>query len=159
MTNNANALAYVEKCKTLKELRNIITNAQAQILAGKDIATAQNVYNAALGRYWEMSAAEHDAGPEVDRALWTALHAYEYLRGQEKGRSARATYLRRKISQTDIVTAVSDSVLRAEKTLGLQALRDMGRLDASFEAVVVKYAESFAPEVVAAAKQTLADLR
>lgn len=158
MTNNANALAFVEKCKTPRELRNIIDNAQAQLAAGKDVATAQKVHDAALGRYWEMSAAKHGAGAAVDQALWTALHAYEYLKGHEKGKTSRATYLRRKISQTDIVTAVSGSVLKGGKTSGLQALRDMDRLDASFEAVVVKYAGSFAPEVVAAAKRTLAEL-
>jgi hypothetical protein len=159
LTNNANALANVEKCKTLSQLNNVIKNAKADLAAGKDVATAQKVYDAAVGRYWEMSAAKHEAGAAVDRALWTALHAYEYLKGQEKGKTSRATYLRRKISQTDIVTAVSGSVLKGGKTSGLQALRDMGRLDASFEAVVVKYADSFAPEVVAAAKRTLADLR
>ncbi len=158
MTNNTNALAFVEKCKTLRELKNIIDNAQAQLAAGKDVATAQKVHDAALGRYWEMSAAKHGAGAAIDQALWTALHAYEYLKGQEKGKTSRATYLRRKISQTDIVTAVSGSVLKGGKTSGLQALRDMGRLDASFEAVVVKYADSFAPEVVAAANRTLAEL-
>lgn len=156
MTNNTNALANVEKCKTLKELKNIIKNATADIAAGKDVAIAQKVHDAAVGQYWEMSAAKHEAGTAVDRALWTALHAYEYLKGREKGKTTRATYLRRKISQTDIVTAVSGSVLKGGKTSGLQALQDMGRLDASFEAVVVKYAESFAPEVVEAAKQTLA---
>lgn len=158
MTNNANALANVEKCKTLSQLKTLIKNAKADLAAGKDVATAQKVYEAAVGRYWEMSAAKHEAGAAVDRALWTALHAYEHLKGQEKGKTSRATYLRRKISQTDIVTAVSGSVLKGGKTTGLQALREMGRLDASFEAVVVKYADSFAPEVVAAAKRTLAEL-
>ena len=158
MTNNANALANVEKCKTLSQLNNVIKNAKADLAAGKDVATAQKVHDAALGRYWEMSAAKHGGGAAIDQALWTALHAYEYLKGQEKGKTSRATYLRRKISQTDIVTAVSGSVLKGGKTSGLQALRDMDRLDASFEAVVVKYADSFAPEVVAAAKRTLAEL-
>ena len=158
MTNNVNALANVQKCKTPRELRNIIKNAKADLAAGKDVATAQKVHDAAVGQYWEMSAAKHAAGAAVDRALWTALHAYEYLKGQEKGKTSTATYVRRKISQTDIVTAVSGSVLKGGKTTGLQALREMGRLDASFEAVVVKYAASFAPEVVAAAKRTLAEV-
>jgi hypothetical protein len=159
LTNNANALANVEKCNTLSQLNNVIKNAKVDLAAGKDVATAQKVHDAALGRYWEMSAAKHGAGAAIDQALWTALHAYEYLKGQERGKTSRATYLRRKISQTEIVTAVSGSVLKGGKTSGLQALRDMGRLDASFEAVVVKYADSFAPEVVAAAKRTLSDLR
>lgn len=158
MTKNTNATANVAKCKTLKDLKNLIDNAQTQMAVGKDVETAQKVYDAAVGRYWEMSAAKHEAGAAVDRALWTALHAYEYLKGQEKGKTSRATYLRRKISQTDIVTAVSGSVLKGDKTSGLQALRNMDRLDASFEAVVVKYADSFAPEVVAAANRTLAEL-
>ena len=158
MTSNVNALAFVEKCKTARELKNIIDNAQAQMAAGKDVATAQKVYGAAVGRYWEMSAAKHESGAAVDRALWTALHAYEYLKGQEKGKTSTATYLRRKISQTDIVTAVSGSVLKGGKTKGLQTLREMGRLDASFEAVVVKYATAFDPSVVAAARRTLAEV-
>ncbi len=51
-----------------------------------------------------------------------------------------------------------DSVLKGGKTTGLQALNDMGRLDVSFEAVVLKYADSFTAEVVTAAKRTLAEL-
>ena len=155
MTNNVNALANVQKCKTLTGLKNIISNAKADLEAGKDVANAQMVHDAAVGRYWEISASKHDCGADVDRALWTALSAYEYLKSVEAGRQIRATYLRRKISKTDIVTTASSSVLKGGKTSGLQTLRDMGRLDASFEAVVIKYASSFDDAVVHAARATL----
>lgn len=158
MTNTANALANVEKCTTPRQLKILIDNAKARIAAGNDVATAQEVHDAAVGRYWEMSAAKHNAGTEVDRALWTALHAYEFLNAQTKPKGSRASYLRRKIKDTDIVTAVSGSVLKGKRTAGLQALRAMGRMDASFEAVVVKYPDAFAPDVVAAAERTLGEL-
>ena len=157
MTNNANALANVSKPRTLKDLKNIIKNAKADLTAGKDTENAQKVHDAAVGRYWKVSAAKHDTDVALERALWTALHAYEYLKSQGKARSVQATYLRRKINNTDIVTAVSGAVLKGGKTAGLQALRDMDRLDCSFEAVVVKYADSFDGDVVAAAKRTLAE--
>ena len=78
LTNNINALVNVEKCKTFSQLNNVIKNAKTDLAAGKDVATAQKVHDAAVGRYWEMSAAKHESGAAVDRALWTALHAYEY---------------------------------------------------------------------------------
>ncbi|KEO85421.1 hypothetical protein EH30_12915 [Erythrobacter sp. JL475] len=158
MINNANALANVEKAKSLKELKNIISNAKADLASGEDADTAKKVHDAAVVRYWEMSASKHEAGAEVDRALWTALHAYEYLKSEERGKRSRANYLRRKIDQTDIVTAASGSVLKGGSTSGLQTLRDMGRLDISFEAIVLQYETAFAPEVVAAARKTLAEL-
>lgn len=157
LINNSNALAHVLKLESLKALQTVIDNAKASIAAGKDVVTSQRVHDTAVGRYWELSAAKHDAGADVDRALWEALYAYEYLKSQDKGRSSRATYLRRKIAQTDIVTAVSASVLKGGRTTGLQALHDMDRLDVSFEAVVIKHASAFAPAVVEAAKKTLAD--
>ncbi|WRH76281.1 MAG: hypothetical protein RSE16_02095 [Sphingobium sp.] len=157
MHNNSNALANVEKSTSLKDLRTTIANAKANIAAGKDVGISQTVHDAAVSRYWQLSAAKHDAGADVDRALWEALYAYEYLKSVENERPTRATYLRRKIKDTDILVAVSSSVLKGGKTAGLQALRDMGRLDASFEAVVVKYAEVFDSAVVAAARKTLAE--
>ena len=157
MINNSNALANAEKSQSLKDLRTVIANAKANIAAGKDVATSQKVHDTAVGRYWELSAAKHEAGADVDRALWEALYAYEYLKSEENKRPTRASYLRRKIADTDIVTAVSGSVLKGGKTTGLQALHDMDRLDVSFEAVVIKHASAFAPAVVEAAKKTLAD--
>lgn len=157
MLNNSNALANVEKSTSLKDLRTTITNAKANIAAGKDVGISQKVHDAAVSRFWQVSAAKHQAGAKVDQALWEALYAYEYLKSVENERPTRATYLRRKIKETDILAAVSSSVLKGGKTAGLQALRDMGRLDASFEAVVVKYSDAFDPAVVAAATKTLAE--
>lgn len=155
MIDNSKALANVAKATTLKDLRTIIANAKTNIAAGKDVDLSRDVLDAAASRLWELSAAKHDAGAAVDRALWEALYAYEYLKSVETGKSHRATYLRRKIAQTDIVTAISGSVLKGGKTAGLQALREMGRLDASFESVVLKHASAFDPAVVDAARSTL----
>ncbi len=157
MVNNANALANVEKYNSLEELKSAIANAKSNISAGKDVEISQKVLDAAVSRYWQLSAAKHDAGAAVDRALWEALYAYEYLKSVENNRPTRANHLRQKIQKTDIVTAVSGSVLKGGKTAGLQALRDMGRLDASFEAVVIKFASAFDPAVVEAAKKTLTE--
>ena len=156
MIDSSNALANVDKCKTLKELRNVIDNAKGSIVVGREVELSQQVHDKAVARYWEMSASRNEAENAVERALWTALAAYEYLKSEDRGRSVRATYLRRQIKKSDIVTAVSSSVLKGSKTSGLQSLQRMNRLDASFEAVVVNYASAFDPAVVQAAKRTLA---
>jgi hypothetical protein len=157
LVDNSSALANVTRTTSLKDLRTIIANAKASIAARRDVETSRQVLDAAASRLWELSAAKHDGGAAVDRALWEALYAYEYLMSDEAGRSYRATYLRRKIVQTDIVTAVSGSVLKGGKTTGLQALRDMGRLDASFEAVVLKFRSTFPADVIEAAQKTLSE--
>ncbi len=157
MINNSNALVNVEKSTSLKDLRTTIANAKSNITAGKDVEISQKVHDAAVSRYWQLSASKQQAGTEVYRALWEAFYAYEYLKSVENNRATRATYLRQKIQKTDIVMAVSNSVLKGGKTAGLQALREMGRLDASFEAVVVKFASAFDPAVVEAARKTLAE--
>jgi hypothetical protein len=156
LVNSSNALANVDKCKTLRELRNVIDNAKGSIVVGKEVELSQQVHDKAVSRYWEMSGSRTDTDNAVERALWTALAAYEYLKSDDMGRSVRATYLRRQIKGSDIITAVSSSVLKGSKTLGLQSLRRMNRLDASFEAVVVNYASAFDPAVVQAARRTLA---
>jgi hypothetical protein len=156
LIDSSNALAIVDKCKTLRELRNMIDNAKGSIVVGKEVELSQQVHDKAVARYWEMSASRNEAENAVERALWTALAAYEYLKSEDRGRSVRATYLRRQIKKSDIVTAVSSSVLKGSKTSGLQSLQRMNRLDASFEAVVVNYASAFDPAVVQAAKRTLA---
>ena len=152
----SNALANVDKCKTLKELRNVIDNAKGSIAVGKEVGLSQKVHDKAVDRYWEMSGSRNKTENPVERALWTALAAYEDLKSGDSGRPIRATYLRRQISKSDIVTAVSSSVLKGNKTSGLQSLQRMNRLDASFEAVVVKYPLAFDPAVVQAAQRTLA---
>ncbi len=157
MTDNSNALANAKKAASLQDLKTIISNAKANIADGRAVALSKEVLCAAVSRYWEISAAKHDAGAAVDRALWEALYAYEYLMSAEAGRSYRATYLRRKIAQTDIVTAVSSSVLKGSKAAGLQSLRDMDRLDASFEAVVLKFRSAFPANVVESAQKTLSE--
>jgi hypothetical protein len=157
LADNSNALANAKKAVSLTDLKTIISNAKANIAAGRDVSLSKEVCDAAVSRYWELSAAKHDAGAQVDRALWEALYAYEYLMSAEAGRSYRATYLRRKIAQTDIVTAASGSVLKGGKAAGLQALRDMDRLDASFEAVVLKFRSAFKAAVVEAAEKTLSE--
>lgn len=156
LVNSSNALAILDKCKTLRELRNMIDNAKGSIAAGKEVELSQKVHDKAVARYWEMSGSRNGTDNAVEQALWTALAAYEYLKSEDRGRSVYASYLRRQIKKSDIVTAVSSSVLKGSKTSGLQSLQRMNRLDASFEAVVVNYASAFDPAVVQAAKRTLA---
>lgn len=155
MVDLKNAQANLDKCNTLTSLRTFIRNAKRLIESGRNTATVQKILDAAEDKYWRLSASAHGAGMEVDKALWTALTDYEALRSELSGRRFQSSYLRRKISRTDIVTSVSDAVLKGSKTVGLKSLTALDRIDGSFEEVVLKFSDSFDQKVVDAAKSTL----
>jgi hypothetical protein len=159
MVDFKNAQGNLDKCNTLISIDTFIRNANRLIKNGKDTPAVRANLAAAEEKYWTLSASAHNAGVEVDKALWTALKDYEALRSELNGRRFRSSYLRRKIASTDIVTSVSDAVLKGSKTIGLKSLTELDRIDGSFEEVVIKFAKSFDLKVVEAAKATLRHIK
>ena len=70
MIDSSNALANVDKCKTLKELRNVIDNAKGSIVVGREVELSQQVHDKAVALYWEMSGSRNKTENPVERRYW-----------------------------------------------------------------------------------------
>lgn len=66
-----------------------------------------------------------------------------------------ASRTREMIKKREVVEALSDLVTNAKLQLGFKTLRDAGRLDDTFEAIIVKFPELFQDRVVEAAQWRL----
>lgn len=82
---------------------------------------------------------------EVDRTI-------DIYQGISGGIASRT---REMIENREIVEALSDLVTSAELQLGFKTLRDAGRLDDTFEAIIKKFPDLFPDQVVEAAKWRL----
>ena len=66
-----------------------------------------------------------------------------------------ASRTREMIKKREVVEALSDLVTSAKLHLGFKTLRDAGRLDDTFEAIIVKFSELFPDQVLEAAQWRL----
>ena len=66
-----------------------------------------------------------------------------------------ASRTRQMIKEREVVKALSDLVTSAELQLGFKTLRDAGRLDDTFESIIVEFHELFSEQVVKAAQWRL----
>jgi len=148
-------LASIKMCDNPILLRRSIRNAKNAISNdGADLRTANKILSAARDRLWQVRANFENPKDAIERALWVALCAYEYVRSEIKNKNVRATRIRTLIKKTDIRKAVYVVVLKGN-TDGFNLLSEWDRLDASFESVILKYPSKFPEGVVAAAKRNL----
>lgn len=82
---------------------------------------------------------------EVDRTIGI----YQDINGEIASRT------RKMIEERGVEKALSDLATSAELQLGFKTLRDAGRLDDTFEAIIIKFPELFQDRVVEAAQWRL----
>ena len=82
---------------------------------------------------------------EVDRTIGI----YQDINGEIASRT------RKMIEERGVEKALSDLVTSAKLHLGFKTLRDAGRLDDTFEAIIVKFSELFPDQVLEAAQWRL----
>jgi hypothetical protein len=105
----------------------------------------------------ELRAAAHGAQTLVEKEIVRAVYAYEEAASTKKGRRTPATRTWQMIRRYGIIGASDRVVRRTKETTGYSTLADVGMLDFAFEAVVLRYPDSFSPEAVAQSRQRLAD--
>ena len=86
---------------------------------------------------------------EVDRTI----AIYQDINGRFASRT------RKMIEEREVVKALSDLVTSAELQLGFKTLRDAGRLDVTFESIVVKFPDLFSEQVREVAKWRLKEAK
>ncbi len=105
----------------------------------------------------ELRAAAHGAQTVVEKELLRAVYAYEEAASAKKGRRTPATRTWQMIKRYGIIGAAERAVNRTKETSGYTALVEVGMLDFAFEAVVIRYPDSFSADAVARSRERLAE--
>ena len=143
--NRARILDVIEKCDDPAALRRFMKNAEQR--GGDD------VYNAAFQRLITVQPSAETG--TIAHDVWRAIYAFEELRREESGKTVRLSRTRQKIDRVGEVKTVTDLTLQKIPSDGFTMLQDRGRLELSFEALVLARAEHFPSNVVEAARARL----
>ena len=138
--------ALVSRLKTPEDCEQFAKNVEAK---SPDLAKQ------ARRRAVELRAERYGAKTEVERAALECIYAFEEARSQETGRRARANRTWQSIEKNGILPTVDKVVSRRKATDGYDALLEAGLEDFTFEAVVIRYPDSFTSEAVAQSKARL----
>jgi hypothetical protein len=106
-------------------------------------------------RIAELAGAAHKDA--IERAFWTSLTAAEEFRTAENGRSTRLLKVRTKHKRVGAQKLLSDMMMEDGLSEGFEQLVEHGRGDLTGEAIVLKYEDEFAVDVVNAARKKLLD--
>ena len=106
----------------------------------------------------ESRARKHSPRNDAERDAYAAVYAYEEVKSTTR-RRFRANRTWQAIERHGIIQAVERLVTRATETEGYRALVSAGLEEMAFEAVILRHADVFSTEAVAAASKRMARLR
>ena len=138
----------VTRLKTPEDCEQYAKNVEA-----KHPALAQQARRRAV----DLRSQKYGAASEVEREALRCIYAFEEARSQQTGKRARASRTWQSVQRNGILPTVDRVVARRAATEGYSALIEAGMEDFTFEAVVLKYSESFSTEAVAQAQARLSD--
>lgn len=103
----------------------------------------------------ELRAISYKSTSKVELELLKALYAYEEVLSEKNKRKTSASRTWQMIKRHGLIRAAERAVDRKIEPAGYILLAEMGMHDLTFEAVIVRYPESFSEDVVARAKERL----
>lgn len=106
----------------------------------------------------ELRAESHNYNREVEIELLKAIYAYEELLTQRNGRRTRANRTWQMVTRYGIINDAERAVNRPADAMGFRILVEMGLVDLSFEAVILRYPEAFDAGIVELCRRRLAEL-
>lgn len=145
MKDHAKILALIESCDDSEKLRLWITNARKK---GED-----GVAEAAFRRLIAVLPKEKPGTIEHD--FWQTIFAFEHALSEERGKTTRLARTRQKVARVGEVQTLKDWALSSTKTDGFAMLLERNMPELTGEAIVLRHANSFDTEVVAAASRRL----
>ena len=104
----------------------------------------------------ELRAAAYGAKTEAEQDAIQAVHAAEAALTHRNGKKTRASRTWQSINRHGILGTVERVVTRRKETEGYVVLAELGMLDFSFEAVVLRHPTDFSAEAVQSAQDRLA---
>ena len=137
----------VSRLKTVADCESFAANARER--------GAPELADQARKRAVQVRADAHGACSDVERECLLAVYAYEEVLSAQKGRRQPATRTWQMIKRHGIIPAVERVVTKREVSSGFAALADMGLMEFAFEAVILRYPESFSVEARAMSRQRL----
>ena len=130
-----------------EKIRNLMANALR--LGYDDLVLGCQIRIAELG------------GQQFDDALekefWTAVNIAEEFKTAENGKTTRLTRTRQKYNRDGAKKCVEDLAIKPAITEGFRILAKNGRVDLTFEAVLLRHAGQFDESAITIAKTKLRD--
>jgi hypothetical protein len=141
----------VKRLDTPKKCEIFARNARKR--AREDLALEANQ------RAVQLRAEAFGASSQVEKEALQAVYAYEEVLTKKNGRRTRASRTWPMIERHGIIEAVERAVNRPTETQGYKALAEMGLQDYAFEAVILRYPDSFSESAIEIAQERLARWR
>lgn len=129
----------IARLSTPEECRQFIINVEKADPALADQARRRSI---------ELQAQHAGGTTEVEREAYEAVYAYEAVLSKQKGKRVCASRTWQMIKRHGIIGAVERAVNRPDDPSGYTALVAIGMEDLSFEAIVLRYPESFSSEAI-----------
>lgn len=144
MSEHQKLLDYIATTTNQDHLKNLIQNARKR--GNNEVADAAFRRLIALRAVSEPGTIQH--------AFWSMVAAFELVLTEERGRTTRLGYTRRKVAKDGEIATLSGWAL-GKPTPGFRMLAERRMLDLSGEAIVLRFADKFSAAAVAAAKERL----
>lgn len=113
----------------------------------------------ALRKKIEIQAVKHGAKSDAEREAYHTLYAYEEILSQmHGGKRTRAARTRQMIDRHGIIETVERLVNQKQERKGFRILADLGMLDLTAEALVLRYPHLFSPGAVSICKKRIKNL-
>ena len=126
-------------------LRNLMENAKRH--------KRDDIWQQAFRRLCELEG-QNQSDP-LDRDFYATLRAYEELLTRKNGRTTRANRTRQKLRNKGVIQCLEDWAVSSAPTEGFNLLVESGMPELTGEFLVIKYADRFSQDAVAAAKTRL----
>jgi hypothetical protein len=135
-------LAFIEGCNDAARLRDFLSN----VRKNGDVVLADAAFKklVAIVPGAEPGTLEHD--------FWQTINAFEQILTDERGRKTLLSRTRQKVDRVGIVATLTDWARSKKPSDGFEQLRERRLLELTGEAIVLRHADQFLPDVVAAAK-------
>jgi hypothetical protein len=91
----------------------------------------------------------------IETEGWATIDAYEELLFKKHGRHVRANRTRGKIKRDGMIEAIEHAVKKKTTPTGFQTLKEMGRADRSWEALVLRHPDAFSRKAIESSQRRL----
>lgn len=137
---------WIASCNEPARLRKFMRNAEER--------GEVELYEQARSRLFDVQAStECETAGTVEYEVWESIHALEYVRTKEAGRTIRLSRTRQAIGRKGIRQTLVDIVRKKGRSVGFDMLRDRNLLKHSFEAIVLRHIGDFDDSVGEAARE------
>lgn len=140
----------INNLKTEKECENFAKNAEKRQRPDLVELIHRKSIDLAIKKHPDFSSLR-----VVEIECLKAIYCYEKVLKIKNGKTTKANYTWKSISNHGIINAVDKLVSKTDDTMGFTHLNKIGLADYSFEAIVIRYPNSFSNKAAEQAKLRL----